>query len=333
MPGALRNGVAEWAAGLREWWPPVPEQLKEGLAALKDPVLLIGTVLVLALVAVAILAPRLAPFAANHATPAYQDAQGRIYAAPSGPDSIHPFGTDQVGRDMLSVLLYGTRYALLFAAVVVPARFLLALLLGLAAAWRGGIWDRLLRWLSVFFSAVPLVILPLVAIGVFNQVFSGNVGICFFWGVFWLAMPAVPRLAGSVRQMALTVFASPFLESAVAAGAGTWRILFRHVLPQLKSQLVTMMALEVPLALTMTAALGYFGVAVGGSFSAQEYGGLPAIPEWGSVMAPPVMIIMAGQWWLWTPFAALFIATLAFNLFGEGLRRRFTGTTEWRLQA
>jgi ABC-type dipeptide/oligopeptide/nickel transport system permease subunit len=108
---------------------------------------------------------------------------------------------------MLSVLLYCTRYALLFAAVVVPARFLLALLLGLAAAWRGGIWDRLLRWLSVFFSAVPLVILPLVAIGVFNQVFSGNVGICFFWGVFWLAMPAVPRLAGSVRQMALTVFA------------------------------------------------------------------------------------------------------------------------------
>ncbi|HWI52822.1 MAG TPA: ABC transporter permease, partial [Symbiobacteriaceae bacterium] len=297
----------------------------------KDPVLLAGTLMVLGLVTVALFADKIAPYPPNKSFMAFQDASGHIWVPGGGPDAFHLLGTDGIGRDILSQLIYGTRFALLMAALVVPARFLLALFLGLAAAWWGGIWDRIVRWLGVFFTAVPQLVVPLVAIALFNRAYANNMPASLAWGVFWVALPAVPRLANAVKQKAITVFSAPFLESAVAAGAGPGRILLRHVLPQMKPQLVTMIALEVPLAMTMMATLSYFRTVPGGWVYDDDFRGVPANPEWGSMMDIPVIIIMSGRWWLWAPFAALFVAVLAFNLLGEGLRRRSTAGTEWRL--
>jgi peptide/nickel transport system permease protein len=268
----------------------------------------------------------------NQTFKAFQDANGKIWAPPFGPGNAnHLLGTDPIGRDVYSQLIYGTRYALLLAGLVVPARFVLALVLGLAAAWWGGIWDKLIRWLGTFFTAVPQIVVPLLALAVFNAAYYNNKPASIAWGIFWVALPAVPRLATSIKQAALTVLAAPFLEGAVAAGAGSGRILLRHILPQLTPRLVTMVALEVPLALTMTAALSYFRTVPGGWIYDDEMRGVPYLPEWGSMMELPLMILLTHRWWLWVPFFALFVAVLAFNLLGEGLRRRLIQATEWQL--
>lgn len=328
------QGILAWLAVMPAsavaWVRATPSRAKETGRALKDPVLLLGVLLVLGLVVVGLFAHKFAPYDPNKVFTAYQDKNGHIWAPPFLPSPDHLLGTDSMGRDVWSRLLFGTRYALLFAAMAVPARFLLALVLGLTAAWRGGIAARIISALGVFFTAVPQLVVPLVAISVFNRVYADNVVVSLAWGVLWVALPGVARLATSIRQQAETIFASPFIEGAVAAGAGGGRILVRHVLPQMATQLITMMTLEVPVVMTMTAALAYFKVAPGGWIYDDEMRGMARIPEWGSMMELPLFIIAGGKWWMMAPFAALFVAVLGFNLLGEGLRRRWAGSGEWQ---
>ncbi|HLN65339.1 MAG TPA: ABC transporter permease subunit, partial [Symbiobacteriaceae bacterium] len=173
------------------------------------------------------------------------------------------------------------------------------------------------------------VLVPLVLVNMVNMVTVGNTRASVAWGVLLIALPGVPRLASSVRQQAVTVMAQPFLEGAVAAGAGTGRILFRHILPHMLPQLVTMLVSEVPLVLTMCATLAYFRVVPGGWVHDDDLPGLPVMPEWGSMMEQPLMLVFSGRWWMWAPFVALFVAILAFTMLGEGLRRQLKSRSEW----
>lgn len=329
-PGAaLRQvlaGIAEWA---KESLQALPGRLWGGLQALKDPVLLLGVILTAGLIAVAILAPRLAPYDPNREFTAFTDAQGHIFVPPFRPGPAHLLGTDGLGRDVLSRLIYGTRFALLLAGLAVPARFLAALFLGAVAAWRGGIWSRLIDWLSIFFTAVPQVLVPLALLPMLNQVYNDQVVKVVTAGILLVALPGVPRLAASIRQQVTAVLSQPFLDGAVAVGARPGRVVFRHILPHILPQLITMLVAEVPSVLTLTAVLAYFRVSPGGWLKDEWSGGGPRMAEWGSMMELPLYVIMANHWWMWAPFVALFIAILAFNLLGEGLRRRFTVGTEW----
>jgi ABC-type dipeptide/oligopeptide/nickel transport system permease subunit len=325
VAGAVRSAPGTVAEAVRS----LPVALLRAVQALRDPVLLGGVLLVGALVAVAVLAPKLAPYAPSQVFKAYQDEAGKIWAPPFTPMPTHLLGTDMMGRDVFTRLIYGARYALLFAAMAVPARFMLAVLLGLPAAWRGGFWSRLIDWLSVIFTAVPQLVVPLVLVQMANNLYVGNPSASLAWGVVCIALPGVPRLAASVRQQAETVLAQPFLEGAVASGAGSGRILWRHVLPHMLPQLVTMLVAEVPQVATMTATLAYFKVAPGGWLYDDDLPGMPVLPEWGSMMEQPLMLILARRWWMLAPFGALFVAVLAFTLLGEGLRRRWQQKGEW----
>jgi peptide/nickel transport system permease protein len=328
-PGAIGRTLLDCAGYLAQAVRALPGNLVRAIKALRDPVLLLGVLLVCALVAVAILAPRLAPYSADQVFKAYQDKSGHVFAPPFSPMATHLLGTDQLGRDVFSRLLYGTRYAMVFAALAAPARFLLALLLGMPAAWKGGLWSRVIDGLNVVFTAVPQVLLPLVLVNVANRLFIGNTPAAVAWGVALVALPGVPRLASSIRQQAEAVLAQPFLEGAVAAGAGRARTLLRHVLPHMVPQLIAMLVAEVPLVLTMTTTLAYFQVVPGGWIFDDDLRGMPALPEWGSMMEPPLLLIMSGRWWMWAPFAALFVAVVAFTMLGEGLRRRVQSRGEW----
>jgi ABC-type dipeptide/oligopeptide/nickel transport system permease subunit len=326
---ALRQAFMAGADAVSGALTALPGAIMAGLRALKDPVLLSGTLLVAGLLAVAILAPYLAPHDPNRQFQAFQDAQGRIFVPPFRPGPTHLLGTDGLGRDVFSRLIYGTRFALALAGLAVPARFFIALALGAAAAWRGGIWSRLIDWLNVFFTAVPQVLVPLALLPMFNQVYSDQAVRVVSWGVLLVALPGIPRLASSIRQLMQTVLSQPFLEGALAVGARPGRVVRRHILPHMAPQLITMLVAEVPAILTLTAVLAYFRVSPGGWVKDEWNGGGPRLPEWGSLMELPLYIIMANHWWMWAPFVALFIAILGFNLLGEGLRRHWSVGREW----
>ncbi|HLO02060.1 MAG TPA: ABC transporter permease subunit, partial [Symbiobacteriaceae bacterium] len=245
LPATLRLGLVNLWPGLRK--------------GLRDPVLLTGTLLVLGLVIVAVAAPWLAPHDPAQRTNVLFGPGDLIQVAPFAPSKGYPLGSDSLGRDLLSRILFGTRYALLFTLLAVPTRFLLAIPLGLVAAFRGGRWERLTRWLSAFFAAVPQVLLPLALIPTINLLYKNEVGRPLFFAVLLVALPGAPRLAASVRSQAVEVLSQPFVEGGYAVGAGSARLLFRYILPQMLPQLATMLALEVPPVLTLTAVLGYFG--------------------------------------------------------------------------
>lgn len=328
----LMDGAAAAMESLGAWLVSLPAHLRSAAGALRNPLIATGGLLVAGLVAVAILAPELAPFDPNQRQMAFQDGSGNIWTPPFTPGQLgHLLGTDTIGRDVWSRLVYGTRYAILFAGLVVPARFLLALLLGMAAAWWGGAWARLVQGLGIFFAALPQVLLPLALIPVVNTLYRENTPASLWWGVFLVALPGVPRLAEGIRQQARAVLGQPFVEGAVAAGAQPSRILWRHVLPQMLPQLITMATMEVPQVMTFTAALAYFHASPGGWIRDSATGEyvVPALPEWGAMMETPIMVVLAGRWWMLAPFAALFLAVLSFSLLGEGLRRHFGTHGGW----
>jgi ABC-type dipeptide/oligopeptide/nickel transport system permease subunit len=312
-------GTAPWLWA--EWHERLPERLQAWRRAFRDPVLLAGLLLVLALVLVAILAPALAPYAPDRRFLPFQAPDGQIWAPPYGPNPQHLLGVDDLGRDRLSRLIVGTRYALAFAAAVVPAKFLLALAWGWLSASRGGLWSRLLDWFTILLTAIPQILLPLMLIRVFNVALTGNIMGAVIAGVLVVALPGIPRLAASFRQQFREVLIQPFLEGAVAVGASPGRILFAHVLPQLRAPLISMAVMEIPLTMTLTATLAYFRTPPGGWIAFQDGGGAAVIPEWGSMLDDPLVLIFAGKWWLWTPFLALVVAVAAFSLLGEGVKR------------
>ncbi|MDB4896508.1 MAG: transporter permease, partial [Firmicutes bacterium] len=135
--GALREFAVGAAFGIREGIVNLPGAVRRWGRALKDPVLLAGVVGVAALAAVAVLAPRIAAFDPLYRSPIFTDRAGLLHVPPFLPDQVHRLGTDDLGRDVFSRLIYGTRYALLFALLVVPARFGLAAVTGMLAAFRG----------------------------------------------------------------------------------------------------------------------------------------------------------------------------------------------------
>lgn len=333
LGAALKQAGAEAVSDTIEWVRRTPEHLREVRKALKDPVLLAGVIMVTGVVLVAIFAPQLAPYSPDVQFKPYQDASGHLWIPPFGPSPDHKLGTDMMGRDFLSLLIYGTRYALLFACLIVPARFVGALLLGSLAARRGGIWERLVNWLGILFTAVPQPIIPLAIIPTVNLIYAKNPAGGLAWGVLLVALPGIPRLARAVQQQVESLLARPFLEGAEAVGAGPGRVLRKYILPHMAPQLITMLVLEIPMVLTLTALLSYFAASPGGSLSTDDMGSIPIIFDWGSLMQPPLMLIMTGQNWLWAPFGCLFVAILAFTLLGEGLRRHWANiVTEWQWQ-
>lgn len=322
------------------WLQAVPAALCAGLVGLphrlrrgaRDPVLLWGALLVLGLVAVAVAAPWLAPYDPAQKQVVLLGPNRQVEMPPFPPGAQYWLGSDEWGRDVLSRLLFGTRYALLFALLAAPARFLLAVPIGLLAAFRGGLWNRLIQWLATFFLALPQVLLPLALLPAVNQLFRNRADLALLGAVILIALPGAPRLAATVRQLAAEVLAQPFVEGAYAVGAGTTRTLLRYVAPQLFPQLVTMLALEIPALLTLTTLLGYFEAYPGGAlFDTQTFRPVaPLLPEWGSSMERPLMLLLSGRWWLWAPFVALSLAVLAFTLLGEGLRRAWESRTDWK---
>lgn len=216
----------------------------------------------------------------------------------------HPFGTDQVGRDVLSRVIYGSRSTLLIAGVAVIAGGCIGVLLGIIAGWFGGIADRIIMRVVDLQLALPLLLLALLVVAALG---AGMTNL-----IIVLALTSWVRYARIIRGQVLAIREREFILSARAIGAGTMRIMALHILPNVATPALIVATLELARVILMDAALSFLGLGV-----------QPPQPSWGRMLADGRTYI-ASAWWLVTfPGIAIVLMVLAVNLTGDWLRDHF----------
>ena len=233
--------------------------------------------------------------------------------APYGYADMHPgemlqepsrkylLGTDQMGRDVLSRVIYGARISIYVGVVSTLFGALMGIPLGVVAAYYGGIIDNAIMRLIDIWVAFPNILLALV-ISVILGPSVTNV-------VIALAIVRVPTQARVVRGTALSVKENDYVQAARAVGAQDHRLLLRHILPNCMAPVIVLGTLEVATAIIVEAGLSFLG-----------FGTQPPTPSWGSDLRANVVFIEDNPWIAIFPGLAIFITVLGFNLFGDGLR-------------
>ncbi len=275
------RGQAAWGRRYRLW-----------LQFRRNPLAMAGLLVALALIALSLLAPVLA----TH-DPGVQDL-GRRLARPS---AAHWLGTDELGRDVYSRLLYGGRITLGMVVAVVVLVAPLGLAVGCVAGYAGGIWDRLLMRVTDVFLAFPRLILALAFVAALRPGVTSAVAA--------IALTAWPPYARLARAETLGLRGTDFIAAVRLTGAGAGRIVLRHIAPLCLPSLIVRVTLDMSSIILTAAGLGFLGM-----------GAQPPSPEWGAMIATARRFILE-QWWVPTaPGLAIFVASLAFNLLGDGLR-------------
>jgi peptide/nickel transport system permease protein len=260
-----------------------------------SPLITAGGAVALLIVLVALLAPLVAPF------PGDAGSATNPVAALQGPSLHHLFGTDQVGRDVFSRVLYGARVSPLIAVFVLVIACVVGIPLGIVAGYFGGVADEIIMRITDIFLAFPSLLLSLAFAAVLPpSLTSLTIAIAITW---W---PWYTRL---IRGQAASVAGRPYVESCRALGIPTWRILLRHVLPNSVTPLIVQVSLDFGGVILTASALSFLGL-----------GAQDPTPDWGLMVAEGENYFTT-QWWLVTyPGLAILLTALAFNLLGDGLR-------------
>ena len=220
----------------------------------------------------------------------------------SPPSWKHPFGTDFLGRDVLSRTLIATRIAMLVGIIAVAIALILGLLLGPISGYYGGAIDSVIMRVADIFFAFPYILFVLLIMSVLGQGFQ-NV----FIAIGLLGWASFARI---VRGQILSVKSMEYVEAARAQGAGDVRIIFRHVLPNSMAPVYVAVAMAIGGAIVTEAALSYLGIGV-----------QPPASSWGLMIADSVQYLASGNWW-WLLFPSIALTTTVFGFisFGNGLR-------------
>ena len=238
----------------------------------------------------------LAPWLATH-DPGAQNLSGRLLP----PSAGHWLGTDELGRDVYSRLLYGGRVTLGMVVAVVVMVAPLGLAVGCVAGYAGGIWDRLLMRVTDVFLAFPRLVLALAFVAALRPGITSAIAA--------IALTAWPPYARLARAETLALRNADFVAAVRLAGASPFRIVLRHLAPLCVPSLVVRVTLDMSSIILTAAGLGFLGM-----------GAQPPSPEWGAMIATARRFIL-DQWWVPTiPGIAIFVTSLAFNLLGDGLR-------------
>ncbi len=259
---------------------------------------LLGALIVLSVGVVAVFAPLLVPH-----DPFAQDLMGRL-APPmwlDGGQAGHPFGTDQLGRDYLSRLIYGARISMLIGVATVITSGLIGITLGTLGGFFGGRVDDVVMFVITCRLSIPLV---LVALAVVSLVGS-SLGVV----VMTLGLLLWDRFAVVSRATTMQVRNLDYVSAARAAGCSRAHIMLREVLPNIAHHLVVVATLEMALAILLEAALSFLGL------------GVPApLPSWGLMISEAKDYMFFTPWVIEIPGVALFVLVLGINLLGDGLR-------------
>ena len=258
----------------------------------RNPLAMAGMATAVTLVVLSLLAPVLA----TH-DPGVQNLANRL----ARPSTAHWFGTDELGRDVYSRLLYGGRITLGMVVAVVLLVAPLGLAIGCIAGYAGGVWDRLLMRITDVFLAFPRLILALAFVAALRPGVTSAVAA--------IALTAWPPYARLARAETLSLRRTDFVAAVRLTGAGAGRIVLRHIAPLCLPSLIVRVTLDMSSIILTAAGLGFLGM-----------GAQPPSPEWGAMIASARRFILE-QWWVPTiPGLAIFVASLAFNLLGDGLR-------------
>ncbi|NIX77035.1 ABC transporter permease [Microvirga terricola] len=272
---------AAWGRRYRAW-----------LDLRSNPLAMIGLVVVVAFVLLSLAAPLLA----TH-DPGVQDLTNRL----AKPSAAHWFGTDELGRDIYSRILYGGRVTLGMVIAVVVLVAPLGLAVGCVAGYAGGTVDRILMRVTDVFLAFPRLILALAFVAALKPGVES--------AVLAIALTAWPPYARLARAETMTVRNSDFVAACRLTGAPAGRIVLRHIAPLCVPSLIVRITLDMSSIIITAASLGFLGM-----------GAQPPSPEWGAMIATAKRFIFE-QWWVPTiPGLAIFMASLAFNFLGDGLR-------------
>ncbi len=268
-------------------------------AMLREPRVAIGGGFILLLLLVAIFAPFLAP-----KDPLEQDLMlGTL--PPAGYAGAEPgywLGTDDLGRDVLSRVLYGTRVALIVAFVAAGLAGLIGTALGLIAGWYGGWADRIISRLVDIWMAFPPVLLSILLVAVLGSGIHSVIAAIVI--IDWT------RFCRVVRAETQAQASMDYVVAARTIGFSRLHILLREILPNVAPALIALVSLEMGIAVIVEAILSFVGLSVSSD-----------TPTWGGMIAQGRQIVYQGWWVLVVPLTVLFATVLAFNQLGDGLRR------------
>lgn len=213
----------------------------------------------------------------------------------------NPFGTDALGRDVLSRLMYGGRFSLLITFTSVPIAALLGTVLGIVAGYQGGKLDSIIMRLADIQLAFPTILLMIAIIGTLGSSIWTLIGV--------LALAGWVRYTRLIRGSVLSIREREYVEASRATGARTSRILLRHVFPNVVSPLVVLITFELARTLLLESTLSFLGVGV-----------QPPEASWGSMISDGRNYLVEAWWVSLLPGVVIVIAVLAFNFLGDGLR-------------
>lgn len=259
---------------------------------LARPLFLLGLALVFAISFLAMIAPLISP---------YDPIKINLASRLQPPNPSHLLGTDHLGRDLLSRLLYGARVSLMVGVTIAGMSCILGSILGLTSGYFGRTVDNvIMRVCDMFFAFPPLILAMAIAASLGPSLQNTMLALVIVW---W------PRYARLARSQVLSLRELDYVQAAKAAGASHVRIMLRHILPNVFSPVVVQTTLDIGQAILMAASLGFLG-----------FGAQPPTPEWG-LMASEGRVYMRDFWWYPTfPSLMILITVLGFNLLGDGLR-------------
>jgi peptide/nickel transport system permease protein len=251
-----------------------------------------GGTVVLFFVLVAVFAPLIVPY----------DPLATSWSAVRKPPSwLHLFGTDEIGRDVLSRIVYGARASLLAGVVSVSIALAVGVPIGLIAGYAGGIVDGILMRITDALLACPFLILA-IALAAF-------LGPNLLNAMVAIGISATPYFIRLTRAQTMATKVEDYVEAAKAVGNPHWRILLRHILPNMTAVIMVQATLTIAAAIIAEASLSFLGL-----------GQQPPDPSWGSMLNTAKNFLALAPWMAWWPGLAIFVVVLSFNLLGDGLR-------------
>lgn len=252
----------------------------------------VGTVIIVVVVGAAILAPLIV----TH-DPDALDILNRF----SGPSAAHWLGTDHLGRDLYSRLVFGAQVAMLVALIAISSALVLGTLLGILAATLSTRWERVILIVFDTISSFPSLVLALAVVAVFGPSTALVTAI--------VAVTLVPHFGRVARAQMLTLRNAPFMEAERLLGTSATRIVLSHVLPNIAGPLVVLASIDIPVVITIEAGLSFIGLGV-----------RPPLASWGTLIYDGYAYLSDSKIPVIVASAALAVATLGFTLFGEALR-------------
>ena len=278
-PSTRRQAV--WGRRYRLW-----------LGLKRHPLAMSGLVVVLVMLLLSLAAPLLTPY-----DPGFQDLANRL----ARPSAQHWLGTDELGRDIWTRILFGGRTTLGMVIAVVLITAPIGLLTGCIAGYAGGLLDKALMRLTDIFLAFPRLILALAFVAALKPGVES--------AILAIALTAWPPYARLARVETLQFRHSDFIAASRLSGASPLRVILRHVMPLCVPSLIVRVTLDMSSIIITAASLGFLGM-----------GAQPPSPEWGTMIATARRFLFS-EWWVpLMPCIAIFLTSLAFNFLGDGLR-------------